>query len=399
MVRAQIPMKVLIYSEYFLPTVGGVQTSVSLLAKGLSATPASKTSDSVGRPEVIVATRTPANGTDDSKLPFRVVRRPGFWKLLQLIRGADVVHLAGPCFLPLAIAWLIQKPVVIQHHGYQAICPNGMLFLQPSQTVCPGHFKAKQYGKCLRCRSQEVGWLGGVRSVLLTFPRRWLCERATANVAVSDHVGKRIQLPRSRTIYHGVEDTNGLSAAGPPALVGPLQLAFVGRLTTEKGLPLLLTASKSLKDEGIPFRLTFIGDGPERGRLEEMVKELSLVDCVKFTGALSYADLDRAIGTIKVVVMPSVCEETAGLSAIEQMMRGRVVIAADIGGLGEIVGNAGLKFDPGDSRALAVCIRQLLNEPSLAASLGMAARARASQLFKLKDMVQNHMSLYQEISR
>jgi glycosyltransferase involved in cell wall biosynthesis len=392
-------MKILIYSEYFLPSVGGVQMSINLLAEGLSETSAGKTRDGVGRNEVTVATRTLANGMDDSKHLFRVVRRPGIWELFQLIRDANVVHIAGPCFLPLLIAWLTQKPVAIEHHAYQAICPNGMLFLQPSQTVCPGHFKAKQYAECLRCRSHEVGWLRGLRSVLLTFPRRWLCKQVAANVTISDHVGKRIGLPRSQTIYYGIKDANGLSAGEPLNFKGPLQLAFVGRLTTEKGLPLLLTASKSLKDDGIPFHLIFIGDGPERGRLEEMVKRLSLENFVKFTGALRYPDLDRTVSKVEVLVMPSVCEETAGLSAIEQMMRGRVVIAADIGGLGEVVGNAGLRFDPGNSRALASCIRRLLNEPSLAASLGSAARVRAVQLFTQEGMIRSYTSLYQEILR
>ena len=47
---------------------------------------------------------------------------------------------------------------------------------------------------------------------------------------------------------------------------------------------------------------------------------------------------------MRVVVMPSQWEETAGLAAIEQMMRGGVVIASDIGGLGEVVSEAGLRY-------------------------------------------------------
>jgi hypothetical protein len=42
-----------------------------------------------------------------------------------LIRRANVVHLAGPALLPLLLARLFRKPVVVEHHGYQAICPNG----------------------------------------------------------------------------------------------------------------------------------------------------------------------------------------------------------------------------------------------------------------------------------
>ena len=95
--------------------------------------------------------------------------------------------------------------------------------------------------------------------------------------------------------------------------------------------------------------------------------------------------------------MPSLCEETAGLSAIEQMMRGRVVIVADIGGLGEVVGEAGLKFVPADSQALAACIRKVIDNPGLAASLGSLALKRATRLFKLSSMIERHVSLYREM--
>jgi glycogen(starch) synthase len=101
--------------------------------------------------------------------------------------------------------------------------------------------------------------------------------------------------------------------------------------------------------------------------------------------------------TIDAVVMPSVWEETAGLSAIEQMMRGRLVVAADIGGLGEVVGEGGLKFPPGDIEGLASCLRRVLDEPDLAKALGKKARQRALQLFLEERMVAEHLSVYRQL--
>ena len=86
--------------------------------------------------------------------------------------------------------------------------------------------------------------------------------------------------------------------------------------------------------------------------------------------------------------MPSQWEETAGLAAIEQMMRAGVVVAADIGGLSEIVGDAGLTFRAKDAAALAARLHQIYDNPSLLTSLGSAARARATQLFNLDSMIQ-----------
>jgi len=96
-------------------------------------------------------------------------------------------------------------------------------------------------------------------------------------------------------------------------------------------------------------------------------------------------------------VMPSQCEETAGLAAIEQMMRGGVVVAADIGGLGEVVDEGGLKFPMGDSEGLYSRLRELIERPSFRASLRVAARKRAVQAFGRDSMIDAHVSTYHEV--
>jgi hypothetical protein len=131
-------MKLLIYSHYFAPSLDGVENIVRKLATGLASPPFG------GNPpefEVVVVTQTTRGTFDDSTLPFPVVRKPGIFRLTRLIRNSDVVHLAGPALLPLFLTRLIHKPIVVEHHGYQAICPNGSLLLQPEAEVCPGHFQ------------------------------------------------------------------------------------------------------------------------------------------------------------------------------------------------------------------------------------------------------------------
>lgn len=392
-------MKILIFSTYFLPVVGGVQTCVMLLAKGLAETGARENHGE--RLEVTVATATPAAGMDDSNFPFRIVRRPGWNHLRKLIRESDVVHIAGPSLLPMALAWLASKPFFVEHHVYQAICPNGLLFLQPEKSPCPGYFSQRHYRRCMECRATEVGAPSGLRSVMLGFPRLWLCKRAAGNIAVSNHVKARVSLPRTQTIYHGIESAPVVPLEGTvqsPMVTRsqPLQLAFVGRFVAEKGIPVLLRAAKLLKDKQADFHLTLIGDGPERPYLENLVLDLQIQGLATFGGALRGPDLQAAVRDVSVVVMPSIWEETAGLSAIEHMMRGGVVIAADIGGLGEIVGDAALKFPPGDATALASCIQKLIDQPSLTSSMGAAARARAQQLFPVKSMIDAHLALYRD---
>ena len=95
--------------------------------------------------------------------------------------------------------------------------------------------------------------------------------------------------------------------------------------------------------------------------------------------------------------MPSVWEETAGLAAMEQMIRGKPTIVADIGGLSEIVGDGGLKFSPGDVHSLAACMARFLDDPSLIDRIGKRALERATRLFTTGEMVANHMRLYQKL--
>lgn len=383
-------MKVLIYSEYFFPVLGGVQTNVYELACGLSEWPADKSGKA--QFDVTIVTQTRKSTPDDGSWPFELVRRPSVVRLFGLIQNADILHIAGPALLPMAFGLILRKPLVVAHHGYQSVCPNGLLLLGTDRTVCPGHFMAAEYWKCMRCNAKDMGWLGSVRNLLLQFPRRLLAKLVPVNVAISDYVASRIELPRTKTIPHGIRDPNHLLASRNGQ---EIQIGYVGRLVQEKGLPLVLSAAKRLKDDGFQFHLTFVGDGPLRMQLEHDCRNLGVGSRVTFTGELSGADLEAAVRPIQIAVMPSVCEETAGLAAIEQMMRGGLVVASDIGGLTEVVGDSGLKFAAGDSDGLYAALRKVLQAPEMISSLGTRARTRAVQLFSRDTMIRSHISLYQ----
>lgn len=385
-------MKVLVYSHSFAPRIGGAETYALLLARGLAGVSGSAQRDGI---QVTVATPTDRQGFDDSSLPFRVVRQPGLRRLFRLIRRADIVQIVGPCIVPMFLAWLLGRAFLVEQHGYQAICPNGLLFFEPTKSVCPGHFMAKRYGKCWECNRRE-GILRSLKMWILTFLRRWLSNRAAANVAVTHHVDERLRLRNSSVIYYGIPDTSAQveGRVRGPVTSSPVCFAYVGRMVSEKGLGALLDAAAMLKKDELNFRLKFIGDGPERQGLEANAKRQHLSGFVDFTGFLTGEEFQRAVDDVAVTVMPSRCEETAGLSAIEQMMRGRLVLCSDIGGLGEVVNGAGLKFASEDAEALAAWMRRIVLNPDLVAELGVKARERALKLFALDRMIEEHLSLY-----
>ena len=385
-------MNLLIYSHYFAPSVGGVESIVQSLASGIAGL---RTLNGDREFNVTVVTETPAGSYDDNKFPFRVVRRPDVIRLWQHVRASDVIHAAGPALLPMFLAWLLRKPFVVEHHGYQATCPNGLFVHQPDRAICPGYFQAGRYGECFRCLRSEFssGW-SAAKLLTLMFPRYWLSRAAATNIAVTNHVDRRQKLPHTKVIYHGIEDP--LPNLGRSMPSQKLRIACVGRLVPEKGIPVLLEAGKILKAEGHDFEIRIIGDGNERAKLEEFIQREKLEPFTSVTGFLTGDAFARALQDVSVVVMPSTWEETAGLAAIEQMMRGRLVIAADIGGLAEILGDTGLIFPPGSAVSLANCLRSVIENPALIMSYGEKARRRALQLFQRSQMLTEHSRIYRD---
>jgi glycosyltransferase involved in cell wall biosynthesis len=389
-------MKLLLYSHSFAPNVGGVETMVWSLARGLADL---RTIDNRPRFDLTVATETPAADFDPRSLPFSVVRQPSPGALWRLVEATDAVHLAGPALLPLFLAWLARKPIAVEHHGYQSVCLNGLLIHQPDGSICPGYFQSRRYSKCVRCQAAEMPWPRAFVNLLLMFPRHALARVAACNIAVSRHVLERLALPKSRVVYHGVEtvDAPTFSVAEISSPQDKLCFAYVGRLVPEKGLLVLLEAAGILRREPHQFELLLIGDGPQRAQLQAVIEQTGLAETVRITGFLQGPRLAEALARVHAVVMPSLWEETAGLAAMEQLMRGKLVIASKIGGLLETVGDAGLLCEPGNAEDLMRCMREVLHDRAMVIALGLKGRDRAKSLFDRERMIDEHVAAYQQI--
>lgn len=385
-------MKLLIYSHFFAPSVGGVETIVLSLARGLAAL-----RDSNGSPqfEITLVTQTPVGNSQDGALPFRVIRKPSFMRLWRLVQKSEIVHIAGPALAPMILSLAACKPFVIEHHGLQTICPNGQLLIEPASKPCPGHFMSKRHTECLRCNSGS-GWLGSYRLWLLTFARRFLCAHAAANVAPTRWLGRLLDLPRVVVIHHGLEVRE--NAPRPKPRPGNPTIVFIGRLVTTKGVSLLIEAAHMLSHEryGHKVHVAVVGDGPERASLEELTRDLRLEEQVRFLGHLDAAHLDATLAQASAVVVPSLGGEVFGLVVAESMSRGLPVVVSDLGALTEVLGDSGLTFRTGDAEDLSAMIRRLLDHPQFAAALGYDARERAQLAYALDSMIVSHLLLYSQ---
>jgi glycogen(starch) synthase len=383
-------MKLLIYSHFFPPSIGGVETIVLTLARGLAELPAQARDR---RLEVTLATQTPCGVFDDRRLPFAVIRRPGLSKLWQLIRGTDVLHIAGPSLMPLLLANLASKPVVVEHHAFQAVCPNGQLFIESLEEPCPGHFMANHHAVCLRCNS-HWGWFASAQQWLLTFVRRFLCSRASSNIVPTLWLGNQLRLPSTVCLTHGLET---ISPRPQPVHTEPPLLVFQGRLVSTKGVAVLLEAMRILKERNRTLELLIIGDGPERVKLGQLARQKGLSAEVRFAGNVPTPQVEEMLNNARAAVIPSIAGEVFGLVVAENMLRAIPVIAADLGPFVEILGNTGLVFRKLDPVDLAGKIAKVLDEPAISCELASLARQRALDSYNKSRMIDSHVRLYQSV--
>jgi glycosyltransferase involved in cell wall biosynthesis len=158
-------------------------------------------------------------------------------------------------------------------------------------------------------------------------------------------------------------------------------ILFVGRLVPEKGVDVLIRAMATLdRGDQDAWRLTVLGDGPERASLGSLATELG-VDTV-FRGAVGRDAVATAMERASVVVVPSVYREPLGLVALEAMASGAMVVASMTGGLVETVedGVSGLAVPPADVNALGAAIERAMGlavDPVAGAAIRLAARATA----------------------
>jgi len=383
-------VKLLLYSHFFAPSVGGVETIVLSIARGLAEL---LTTSGLSAFEITLVTQTPAEDFDDGLLPFQILRQPSFAQLRRLVRSADVVHVAGPALSPVILGLIMHKPVVVEHHGFQTICPTGQLFMERTNAPCPGHFMASHHLECLRCRS-DSNWLASWKLWLLTFVRRFLCARVAANIVPTEWLGGLLHLRNATSIPHGLAASTSSTKSPSPH---PPKIIFQGRLVSTKGVRILLEAAAILHSSNRSFELVVIGDGPERSDLEELAQRMQLSTCVRFTGRLGRSELEFNFATDSIVVVPSLGGEVFGLVVAENMLRGLPVVASDLGAFIEVLGDAGLTFRVGDASNLAHQLSRLMDDSALGLNLGIRARRRILQCYPLSEMIDAHARLYRRV--
>jgi glycosyltransferase involved in cell wall biosynthesis len=178
-----------------------------------------------------------------------------------------------------------------------------------------------------------------------------------------------------------------------PERGGTLQLLYAGRFTQTKGIETALAAMRDLaaSEAPMPVSLALAGSGsPEyTAHLRRLVSAWKLQEHVTFLGWITHADMPALMRKFHALVVPSEWPDPFPRVVLEAMLAELVVVAADAGGIGEIVEDErnGLLFVSGDSKSLADALRKLAARPALAAQWAQAGCETILHHFNLNRMV------------
>jgi colanic acid/amylovoran biosynthesis glycosyltransferase len=174
----------------------------------------------------------------------------------------------------------------------------------------------------------------------------------------------------------------------------------VARLVPAKGQAVLLQAAARLRDAGLDFTLSFVGDGPELSRLQDLAGQLSLTDRTRFLGALSHDAVRDVLLGADVFCLPSFAEGVP-VVLMEAMAMELPVVTSRIMGIPELVQDdvCGVLVAPGAVDELAVALGGLISDPDRRAALGCRARERILEAFDLRRSARSLLVLFTDGAR
>jgi glycosyltransferase involved in cell wall biosynthesis len=281
-------------------------------------------------------------------------------------------------------------PVVQTLHNFRLLCPAA-IFYRDGQ-VCEecsehGTWRGLLHG----CYRQSRAATAGVAVMLEA--HRWLGTWAGMvhrYVALTEFARRKFiagGLPAARVVtkpnfIH--PDPGARSGGGRYAL-------FVGRLSPEKGLDVLLAAWKLLKSR-IP--LVIVGDGPLRAGLEGLTSRLGLNN-IFFRGRLSHAETVPVVLGARCLILPTLCFENFPMSIVEAYACAVPAICSRLGAMAEIVddGRTGLHFTAGNADDLAQKVAWAWAHPEPMVAMGREARRE----FETRYTVERNYPLLMEI--
>lgn len=301
----------------------------------------------------------------------------------------EIVHAHNtfPLISP-SVYWAVGKqriPVIQTMHNFRLMCPQAMFLRE--QKVCEDCLGNLPWRGVLRACYRESRLQSGVLAAVVTMHGAigtWK-NKVTRYIALNKFCRDKFiagGLPAGRIVIkpNFVDFT-------APGLATRAGFLFVGRLSVEKGVSVMMNAIARVGD--VDVRVA--GVGPESHLLTES-------DQVKTLGSLSSSDVRREMSQAMALILPSIWYENFPRTLVEAFGCGLPVIASRIGALGELIehGVTGLLFSPGDADDLAEKMAWAQQHPEQMADMGRNARALYEAEFTADRNYEQLMQIYHD---
>lgn len=174
-----------------------------------------------------------------------------------------------------------------------------------------------------------------------------------------------------------------------------LKFLFLGRLETEKGIDLLMTAFSRLNDKN--WKLTVAGRGDVH-RYKKVAKELNMEEKIEFTGKVRHKKVQELLNSVDVLVFPYRFENFP-ITVIEGMAYKLAVVSSSVSMIPEFItdGENGLLFPPGDVEELTKALKKVIEQPLIVRKLGEAGYQTFREKFEIKSYKKRILEMYSEI--
>ena len=320
----------------------------------------------------------------------------------ELIRrfSPDVAHFHNTFPLISASAihacWVAEVPVVQTLHNYRLVCPGGYLLRDGKVCeLCLNKvlaWRAVRY-RCYRgSRTQSAGvaLMNGLHTQFGGYYQK--VSRFIALTSFSRKLFVRAGLPESKVVVK----PNFVPTGKLPEPKGADGAVYVGRLSNEKGLHVMMEAWNEIDD----CPLLIIGEGPMEQELRDWIARRERAN-VTLLGQVSKQEVLAAIRGSRFLVFPSVWYETFGLTMIEALSCSTPVICSNDGTGGEIIhdGETGLHFTLGDPVSLRAKVRWANQHPEEIRDMGRRGRSRYEDDYTEEANYSRLLDIYHDAQR
>ena len=305
----------------------------------------------------------------------------------------DVVHVQN--FFPLISPSIYyaakerQVPVVQTLHNYRLLCPNAQFFREGRPCEDCLHESIPISSVVHACYRNSHAATAAVATMLTVHQlfHTWT-ETVDRYIALTEFAKEKfIQggLPAEKVVVkpNFVDDPGMGSGQGGYAL-------FVGRLSAEKGIDLLLRSWRSI---GKAMPLKIVGDGPMSPQVQEAVQT---IPGVEWLGRRSLPEVYHLMGEAAFLVFPSVWYEGLPRTIIESFATGTPVIAANLGAMSYLItsGETGLHFVAGREESLISQVEWAATHPQDFAQMRQQARTEYKEKYTAEANYEQLMQIY-----